>query len=245
MPCYYLPKLTVHDVEYQITGEEHHHISNVLRKSAGDKIKITNGCGILFEADIIDSNRKYTEIRLTNYKKIDQTQPYIALAFALLKNKHDNLIVEKCTELGCREFFPMITDFTIRKAGSNVVDKFNKTAVAAIKQCDNAWLPKVHQCLPIKQTVENIRHAGYEPVVALETEENIHVFHKSDFSDNQGIALIIGPEGGFSEQEKKFFINENIFCFTLGNHILRAETAAIAGVSLLAGLFRSKNPRYY
>ena len=74
---------------------------------------------------------------------MQKSQPQIAVAFPLLKNKHDGMIVEKLTELGVKDFFPIITERTVRKLSANTVEKFHKVAIAAMKQCDNAFLPEI------------------------------------------------------------------------------------------------------
>ncbi|MCF7919328.1 MAG: 16S rRNA (uracil(1498)-N(3))-methyltransferase [Candidatus Cloacimonetes bacterium] len=245
MPSFYYPEIEKGHSVYTVKGEEYHHIIQVLRKRTGDQVLITTGRGILAEAEIQEVTKKELLISVTKITEFKQTHPYMALGFALLKNRHDHLIIEKCTELGCQAFYPVETERTIRKGNDNLSDKLLKVAIAAIKQCDNAWLPEIGECHDLETTLQKMRSDGFLPVVALETGESEHLFTVRESAGDQPLGLIIGPEGGFSEAERKLFELEKVQTITLGNHILRAETAAIAAISLLAGVNHYHNRDYY
>ncbi len=244
MPCFYTPELREQDSEIIISGEEYHHIIDVFRKSIDDEILLTNGKGLLAKAKIISINKKNLTVSILTINKEKQSQPKIAVAFSILKNKHDFLIIEKLTELGIKEFFPIITDRTVRKPSKNTTIKFKKTAVAAIKQCDNAFLPKVNITTSLTEFLENIKE-NYKPVVALEAGENRQLWEVLSSLNEENICLVIGPEGGFTFEEIEMFKDKKIQTFSLGNHIVRAETAAIAASAQLVGYFLKENPKYY
>jgi len=199
---------------------------------------------LLAKAKILSINKKNLTVSILSINKKKQSQTKIAVAFSILKNKHDFMIIEKLTELGIKEFFPLITDRTIRKPSKNTIIKFKKTAVAAIKQCDNAFLPKVNITTSLTEFLENIKE-NYKPVVALEAGENRQLWEVLSSLNEENICLIIGPEGGFTYEEIEMFKNKKIRTFSLGNHIVRAETAAIAASAQLVGYFLKENPEYY
>ena len=244
MPCFYTPELKEQDSEITISGEEYHHIIDVFRKLIEAEIRLTNGKGLLAKAKILSINKKNLTVSILSINKEKRSQPKIAVAFSILKNKHDFMIIEKLTELGIKEFFPIFTDRTIRKPSKNTTSKFKKTAVAAIKQCDNAFLPKVNITTSLTEFLGNIKE-NYKPVVALEAGENRQLWEVLSSLNEESICLIIGPEGGFSQEEIEIFMNKNIQTFSLGNHIVRAETAAIAASAQLVGYFLKENPEYY
>jgi len=244
VPSFFTPHLKSNDKNLFISGEEHHHISHVFRKKINDELQLTNGKGLLASAKIISIKKKDIEVEILKIHSIKRSQPEMAAAFPLLKNKHDFMIVEKLTELGVKEFFPITTARTVRKPSFNTVEKFEKIAVAATKQCDNAFLPKVYTCTEIKELVQNLKNKNYLPVVALEFGE--HKLISEIVSDlQQPVCLIIGPEGGFTKEEAEFLQVNEVIPFTLGNHILRAETAAIAAVSQLLAVNLKQDPEYY
>jgi 16S rRNA (uracil1498-N3)-methyltransferase len=242
MPSFYTPNLKINDKNLSIEGDEHHHISNVFRKRIGDEILLTSGTGLLAKAQISAISKKETNVEIMEIIQEKSSNPPIAVAFPLLKNKHDFLIVEKLTELGVKEFFPIITNRTVRTATSNTKEKFEKIAVAAIKQCDNAFLPQIHSTQKLKDLLHN--SLDFQPFVALETGKHKNLLELASHSENP-ICLIIGPEGGFDAEEKEIFAEKAIPAFTLGNHILRAETAAIVSVSQLLSFYLQQNPEYY
>jgi len=244
MPCFYTPELKEQDSEITISEEEYHHIIDVFRKPIEAEIFLTNGKGLLAKAKIISINNKNLIVSILSINKEKQSQPKIAVAFSLLRNKNDYLIIEKLTELGIKEFFPIITDRTVRKPTKNTTKKFKKTTVAAIKQCDNAFLPEVNITTSLTEFLENIKE-NYKPVVALEAGENRQLWEVLSSLNEENICLVIGPEGGFTFEEIEMFKDKKIQTFSLGNHIVRAETAAIAASAQLVGYFLKNNSEYY
>ena len=243
MPCFYAPEMREIDDIVTVSGTEYHHIYHVFRKKERDKIMLSNGKG-LFAMGIIESiKKKELSVSINHITNMQKSQPQIAFAFPLLKNKHDNMIVEKLTELGVKDFFPITTVRTVRKPSTNTVEKFNKVAIAAMKQCDNAFLPQIHEVQSLTELIEKMDK--YTPIAALEIGRHKTINEIVANSEKRSICIIIGPEGGFDKEEVEYLQNEQVATFTLGNHILRAETAAIASVSQLVGYFLKNNPEYY
>ncbi len=243
MPCFYKPDMKKDDNIVSITGSEFHHISHVFRRKEGDEIVLSSGNGLLAEGTIESLSKKELIVSIIKMSSLQMSKPKMAVAFPLLKNKHDNMIIEKLTELGVKEFYPITTERTVRKASTNTVEKFQKVAIAAMKQCDNAFLPQIHQVLTLPELIQSL--GNYTPLVALEVGKHKTVNEAYPELQEQAICLIIGPEGGFDEKEIEFLKNKNVNTFTLGNHILRAETAAITASAQLLALHLEKNPEYY
>ena len=235
-----MPELQKGQKTLEINGSEHHHIINVFRKRTGDKILLTNGKGLLAKCEITEITKRLTKLRICSIMEEKISQPTITVAFPLLKNKNDHLIIEKLTELGVKEFFPITSERSVRKASQNTITKFEKTAISAIKQCDNAFLPKIHQVQSLPELIKELQKKEIIPLVSLEFGEN-NILEDEDVD----ICLIIGPEGGFEQSEAEFLKENNAKFFTLGNHILRAETAAITAVSQMLALRLAKDKMYY
>ncbi len=243
MPCFYTPEMKITDDIVLISGNEHHHICHVFRRKEGDKIILSNGKGLLAEGIINSVEKKEVTVSINKRTVLQISQPQVAIAFPLLKNKHDNMIIEKLTELGVKDFFPITTERTVRKPSMNAVKKFQKVAIAAMKQCDNAFLPKIHEVQSLFELIEKME--DFIPVAALEIGKHKTINEIVTNLEIRSICIIIGPEGGFDEKEIEYLQKENVATFTLGNHILRAETAAIASVAQLAGYYLQNNPEYY
>lgn len=243
MPCFYAPQMSVKDSIVTLTGAEHHHIFHVLRSKEGEDIILSNGKGLLAEGNIISIDKNELTIKMNKINVLRRSKPHLAIAFPLLRNKHDNMIIEKLTELGVKDFFPMITKRTVRKPSANTVKKFEKVAVAAMKQCDNAFLPNINQVQTLPEILETLN--CYLPLAALEVGNHKSLNETLNNFKNSSICILIGPEGGFDESEIEYLNNKNVTTFSLGNHILRAETAAIASISQLVGKFLQIDPEYY
>ncbi len=242
MPCFFVPHLKKDSHTITIIGAEHHHIVHVFRRQEGDEILLTSGNGFLAKAKIIEIGKKSLVSEILEISNPEKSIPEISVAIPLLKNKHDNLIVEKLTELGVKKFYPITTERTVRKGSSNIPDKFQKIAIAAIKQCDNAYLPEISECISLEELLEELPE-NVVPVAALEVGK--HKLIDQVVTSEQSVCIIIGPEGGFSPKEIEMMKQKEVKTISLGNHILRAETAAITAVSQLLSVYLKADPDYY
>ncbi len=245
MPSCYLPKLTIKDKSARIEGEEFHHLYHVFRKKTDDEIMLTSGNGILARAKITSIEKRSMTANIITSEEIIKSNSIVAAAFSLLKNKHDHLIVEKLTELGVKEFFPIICEHTIRKNSDNILDKLTKVAISAIKQCDNAFLPRINPVMTLEKFIVGIEEKDYELIIALETGEDRLLSDILIENGKRNICFLIGPEGGFSPEEIRFIKEKEIKTFTLGNHVLRAETAAITTTAQIIGNYLQQDPGFY
>ena len=225
MPIFYTPTLTFSSKELTISNSEFKHIKNTLRKKIGDILVTTNGKGLLAECVITDISARsmILEVQATSTK--EKSHPHIALAFSLLK-QHNELIIEKCTELGIYEFFPFFAERNVKTSlSTHQFERLEKVAIAAIKQCDSVHLPQIHKPIAFGELLVKLS-TRCNPVLAWE-EENRQGLHEVLEYANKDICLIVGPEGGFEKQEVDFAKEHSAQIVSLGNHILRAETAAI------------------
>lgn len=231
MPSFYTPELTTNSKQITISGSEHHHITRVFRLNEGKEINLNSGTGVYAHAKIIEVTKKELICEVLKFIPKEKYLPKIAVAFSLLRNKNDLLLVEKLTELGVAELFPFESAYSVRKASNNTTDKFLTTAIEAIKQCDNAYLPLINTTQSLNNQLKLIEEKSYTIIVASEIEQSKTLKELFSGKIEKDICIIIGPEGGFSKQEFNCFIEQNYLQFKLGLNILRAETAAICAVS--------------
>jgi len=231
MPSLYCNNLSPNESQICLEGEEFHHLAHVKRIGLGQRIKLNNGKGLIAEGIIKELTKKSVLLEIISQQRSPYPQHSFAIAFALLKNKHDELLVEKCTELGATAFFPLVSEHSVRNPSSNTLLRFERIALAAIKQCDNPWLPKVYNPVHLKDSFSVITTNGYIPVLCSEKRPDKQV---SDL-DITNPCFIIGPEGGFSEEEFLVFEQQKIPQISICSLITRAETAAIAISAQYAG----------
>lgn len=223
MPSQYYPGLNQETKIIILDAKEFHHLSRVKRLAQDQKIVINGGNGYLATAKVLQLEKHSASLEILSTEYHEMIRPRLAIAFALLKNHHDELAIEKCTELGALDFFPFKTARSVRQEGKNTISRFEKIALAAIKQCDNPWLPKVHPASDLIAAINEIQQAGYTPVLCSEREQSHWL---QDLTYGPDICFIIGPEGGFSQQE--FDLLKDLPNIRFSHLITRAETAAIA-----------------
>jgi len=241
MPIFYTPDLTDTSKEIILSDTEFKHVKNTLRKKVGDSLQTTNGNGLLAECRIKNLSLREIILQVEQIVRKEKSRPHIALAFSLLK-QHNELIIEKCTELGVYEFFPFFAQRNVKTSlSSNQFERLQKIAISAIKQCDSAHLPEIHKPSNFNELLKKLSRE-YMPVLAWE-EENRQNLHDVLHNTEKDICLIVGPEGGFEEKEVDFAREHLARIVSLGNHILRAETAAItiAANTIFYQLERNRN----
>ncbi|MCK9329342.1 MAG: 16S rRNA (uracil(1498)-N(3))-methyltransferase [Candidatus Cloacimonetes bacterium] len=243
MPSFYV-NFTQTDKVIDVYEEEFHHIHRVFRHKDGDLINIVNGFGLYATAEITNINKKYLRLNIKNVEYKKKSARKIACAFSLLKNKNDLLVIEKLTELGVNEFFPMQTRYSVRQSKETTNEKFEKIAISAIKQCDNPYLPDINNVSNLDVTLSKIIAKGYIPIIASERENELFLSELLSENQENDFCMVIGPEGGFSDEEFELFYELNIKQVSIGNHILRAETAAISAISQLVFAYL-KNDKYW
>lgn len=222
MECIYYPDFTEETNSITIENEEFFHIK-ALRLRINDNILLTNGKGLIAECIVVDYQKKNCVLNIIKFEKNKgEGKKNIILALGILDNK-DRLefAIEKTVELGISSFIPISTQFSQRKR-INITRLENKT-IAAMKQTKRATLTKIYEIMNVSEIIETFA-SEYQIIIA---DENGTLPNEIQFSNN--ILLMVGPEGGFSDNEKQIITKIEHTKMYLGNSRLRAETAAIIG----------------
>jgi 16S rRNA (uracil1498-N3)-methyltransferase len=230
MPSVYYPGLEklAPNATLTLEAEEFHHLAHVAHRRVKDEVTLNSGRGVMAKARLESVGTRSAILKIASMTDHPKPAHPFAIAFALLKNRHDELIVEKCTELGAMAFFPLITLHSVRQASERTQQRFEKVALAAIKQCDNPWLPEVHEPQSLEMSLEAIVSQGYTPVVCSERRPDIWL-QDLDAEKLDKPCFMIGAEGGWSEWE--FSLLNSFQEISLGDLVTRAETAAISAAA--------------
>ena len=218
-----------------IEGEEFHHLANVMRARVGDKVCLFNGNGNFYFGEITQINKKNAEILINNAQK-SQNEPKINLTIyqALAKGDKLSLIMQKITEIGASELALFESDFCDVKSNTGKQERLDSISISAAKQCGRASLVKSTGIFNIKQISEMIKNydAFY---VAYEAEDGATLAGSliENIKKLNNVAVMIGAEGGFSEKEIELLKSNGAKIVSLGNRILRTETAAIVCAGLV------------
>jgi len=216
-------------------GEEFHHLSNVMRAREGDKLILFNGDGCFYHAEIVELAKKYAKIKILSTEK-SKNEPKIELVIyqALAKGDKLSLIMQKITEIGASELAIFDSEFCDVKANTTRVDRLESISISASKQCGRATITKQTGVYKLSEVADKIKEydAFY---VAYENEDGLTL--ASDLIKNKDkikkVAVMIGAEGGFSSSEIEMLKNSGAKIVSLGNRILRTETASIVCAGLV------------
>ena len=223
----YLENADFEDV-ITIDGDEFLHLSKVLRTQAGEKVVCLCGDEFEYIAEVVEVSKKHITARVLQ-KTFCAKNPTcnITLFQGLAKGEKMELITQKCTELGVSNLCPFESNFTIAKGNGLRVDRLTKITQEACKQCGRSKPITIH---PV-QKLKNIDFAPFDLVIFLYEKANgDNTLEKltPQIQSAQNIAIIVGAEGGFAEDEAQKILQSGAKEISLGARILRAETAAIA-----------------
>lgn len=189
-------------------------IQKVLRIEVGETI-VVRTIGAPFEGEI-ESITSF-EIVLSNIREVESIYPHkkLALFFCIPKKDKFELILEKCTEIGVTDFYPVISDRTVK---TNInYERSIKIIEEASEQAQRIDTPNLHEIRSIEEVVREFRPVVFDVDGGLFSyEDNAHIQN-----------MLIGPEGGFSEKEILLFQKEKLDIFKLKGTVLKTETAAI------------------
>lgn len=232
-----MPRIFIHDSleinkEIKIIDKIFHYLINVMRCKESDEVILVNGKDGEFLSTIIFANNKYCIIKIIEKTREYQPQPFLGLIFAPIQKI--DILIKSAVELGATNFLPIKTEYTNKT--SLKLDKIEGNIIEAIEQCERLDIPTVNKINSIDKTLESINDDKSIILFCEErtAENQIINIIKNNSLYNKKIYALVGPEGGFSDNEKKLIRTfKNVVSVSLGNNILRAETAAIAVLSII------------
>jgi len=214
-----------------LSAEQSHYIKNVMRLKPGDTISLFNSTNGEWSAKIVNYNKENVEFKVEKLIKTKKLENNIWLAFSPIKKNPLDMMIQKVTELGIQKFIPILSERTIVKEINT--ERLKKIIVEASEQSNRISIPEILNLQTLKNFLDKFPNNGSLIFCDINCE-------KSDLKNiltkkNQGpICILIGPEGDFSEKERQLIIEKKeIFSLSLANNILRAETAAIASVTIV------------
>ena len=213
-----------------------HYISNVLRIREKQKILIFNGIQGEWEATVKSLSKKKGILIVEKQLKKNEEEKLINAIYVPIKGNRNYYLIEKVTELGVTNIFPIITEHSVIKKFN--YKRANACAIAASQQSGRLNIPKVHEIKELKKLLDNWNNNN-EIIFCDEKEKKNYFKNLFKLKLKKINTVLIGPEGGFTSSEKNFLNDLNyIHGISLGKRILRADTAAIAALSLLVNIVR-------
>jgi 16S rRNA (uracil1498-N3)-methyltransferase len=208
----------------ELDGGPANYLGNVLRLDVGAELLVFDGLSGEWLARIVDAGKKRMTLSVDRKTRESESIPDVWLAFAPVKRAQTDWLVEKSTELGVARLIPVMTQRTIAERVR--LDRLESIAIEAAEQCGRTRVPQIVEPMPLRRLIEGLDPArqlyfadegGGEPVA-------------STFAEGPAL-ILVGPEGGFAEEERQLVRGSGASPISLGPRILRAETAALASLS--------------
>ena len=241
MHRFHIPPGTANTAEVTLSPEESHHALRVLRLAPGDAVTLLDGAGVEARGSVIVADKRAVRVAVRERIAHPPLPCAVTLLQALPKGRLMDTIVEKATELGAARIVPLLTEHTVSRPdedhAASKLAKWKTTALEAVKQCGNPWLPRIEAPVTFADFLRrNERfdlalvaslHAGARPMRAVFAE-----FAAREQRRAATVAVWVGPEGDFTAQEMATLVSRGVHPITLGRLVLRCDTAAVSVLAL-------------
>jgi 16S rRNA (uracil1498-N3)-methyltransferase len=248
MRYFFIDPSVITDPVVSITGSEAHHIKTVLRLKPGDGLKLFDGTGYEYDASIVSVSAKAVAVEIRQrIKAATPTDVQIMVAQAFLKEKKMDDLVRKLCELGVARWIPFFSQRSIarpdakRLAGRS--QRWNRIATEAVKQCRRIDTLQIENALSFEDILKFSSSCDLKIVFWENEIRPLSAEVPAEGTPIKKLLVMLGPEGGFTDQEIKMLVNCGFMSAGLGPRILRAETATIAAVTLVQYLFGDLGPK--
>lgn len=220
--------------EVQLDEINSRHAIQALRMKAGDRMAVTNGLGLLWEAVIKETGKKTCKVHLETEVVDDRKgKRKTGVAISPIKNTgRFEWFLEKATELGVTDIFPLLCHRTEKSHFR--FDRMQQILISAMLQSRQGWLPQLHAPIDFDSFIKNEKAHHYQHRwIAHCASNEKHDFAKAIQPSMQDSLLLIGPEGDFTAEEIFAATNGGYTAVSLGDTRLRTETAGVVGATLM------------
>ncbi len=244
MQRYFIAREQFTDTSVQITGDDAHHIINVMRSHAGEQLICSNGVDREVLVQITEMQKGLVLATIVEELTMDH-EPGVEVWIAQSLPKGDKMesVIQKCTEIGAARFIPFVSERTIVQYDGRKelkrIERWQKIAKEAAEQAHRNRIPNIDTSLTFKQLLDRVQQVDlalfcYEKEAGLRLKD---VLQKTEVGPQAGkvriYLLIVGSEGGFTEDEMVKAEAAGCKSISLGSRILRTETAALVGLTCI------------
>ncbi|RHW24554.1 16S rRNA (uracil(1498)-N(3))-methyltransferase [Nocardioides immobilis] len=236
LPQHVVPSLAgvTRGVIVTVEGDEAHHAVVVRRLRVGEQVTLADGIGVIVTGVVSATSKRSFEVRVTAVDEVSEPAPSVTVVQALPKGDRGELAVEVLTEIGAARIVPWAATRSVavwkgeRAAKSHA--KWQSTAREAAKQARRAWHPVVPPLATTADVLDMIRGAELAVVLHEDASEPLGAIALPDAGE---ILVVVGPEGGLTDEEVAGFVAEGAVAVRLGPEVLRTSTAGVAAVAAL------------
>jgi len=217
--------------EALLAGDEAHHLAQVMRAKVGDEVVLFDGSGAEFPARVVTIGRKEARLVVLARREIDRMpRRRVTLGVALPKGERQKWLAEKITELGVARLVPLVAEHGVAQPTEAACERLARAALEAAKQCGRNRLLEIAAPIEAREWFAQVPAAALRLIAHPPDSDSPAAFPAIDRDE---ILAAIGPEGGFSPAELSAAREHGWQAVSLGERILRVETAAIALAALL------------
>jgi len=239
----------------RLSADETHHLAHVLRLGCGADVEVFDGTGREAVGTVVDIGREALVSDLRDERHLER-DVHLSLILALPKGQRMDWIVEKAAELGVATIWPVISERVVARPSPKQLDskrqRWQRIAVSGAKQCGSPWVPDIRPIMPLNDALQtavpglDALFAGVigenaEPMRDAVQRIQTHPMEGETPSSRTGegssrtphVGLLIGPEGDLAEAEVKAVLDAGATGVSFGTRILRVDTAALYGLSVL------------
>lgn len=230
MALFYTKPENIEDDSLVIIGTEAHHIVKVMRLKKGDALGVVDGVGNCYRCEI--ENRPKGKLLcsiISRTRNFGEPSSFVTLASGLSVGAKFDEVIQKGVELGVSRFVPLLTEKSKMKLDDanrlkRRLTRWNKVALAAMKQSERSVLPKIEAPLKFEKLFEQIENPTQRLLFDPTGKKNLYDLKLNKAGSD--ILLMVGPESGFSRSEIELAVEKGAEIITLGKRILRTENAA-------------------
>lgn len=224
-----LPRLFVREplseeASIELDSGQANYLGNVLRLGVGAELLVFDGLSGEWLARIMAGGKKRMALSVDRKIREPESIPDVWFAFAPVKRAQTDWLVEKATELGAARLIPVMTQRTIAERVR--LDRLESIAIEAAEQCGRTRVPQIVEPTQLKRLIEDLDPARHFYFADEEGGDPI----ASTFREGPAL-ILVGPEGGFTDEERQLVRGSGAAAISLGPRILRAETAALAALA--------------
>ncbi|MBR7889636.1 16S rRNA (uracil(1498)-N(3))-methyltransferase [Marinomonas sp. A79] len=214
------------------------HLCKVLRLKSDHPLRVFNGKGGQFNAVLIEVEKRSASIRIHDYEALENESPIrVTIGQTLSRGERMDYAIQKSVEAGVYAIQPLFSERCEVKLQDSRAEKrqqhWQQVAISAAEQCGRGWVPTVHAPIELNDWVEKCNNM-LKLTLHHHSAKPIRLFEKPNHND---IALLIGPEGGLTENEVQHAEKSGFSAITLGPRVLRTETAPVVALSVINALW--------
>ena len=227
----YLDKKLNLNLDLILEKEDAHYLTNVMRLREGDNLFLFNSKDGEFKGEIIAFDKKNIKVKLISKIENINKPGKISLIFSLIKSSKLDYLIQKCTEVGIKSFYPVISEKSVAKNLN--IQRTEKIIKESCEQSNQLYLPAIHSVEKLEKKLKSLDKNSIVFFADINSA-NKKIDEVIKDSKNCEFYLLIGPEGDFSLKERDLLKNmNNCIPISLGQNILRSETAAVVGLAIL------------